>query len=226
MEAFFISPVGLSFIDELSAQLTILKSIDLNASLSLSSFESQGVVMANLKTTSFLFDEETSLANPRNSSRNSFIRSRSLCSGDGSATVQLQDLYRLFQTDTSWSQIDPIEEAVVVVTASVPHAIVKTSMSFITLLGYGAEKIFCHCLDHYVDYDSLMFPDELTQPRGVISNFYEAIASQGLGHMIIKLMNSENRSIPCSIHGFAVGKPNMSTDFPRDTGSSLSYSEA
>ena len=181
---------------------------------------------------SFLWSTETSLAtnSRRSNSRGSLYRSRSLCSGDGisnSTTGRLQELYRLFQTDTSWSHIDSVHEPVLIITASAPHAIVKTSMTFISLLGYGAEHIFCHCLDHYIDYDTSLFPEEEFHPKFILSSFYDKIASRGLAHMIIQLVNSENQPVRCSVHGFAIGYPNLSRDgvLDRETNCSLNYSD-
>lgn len=227
MEEFFDSPSGIAFIEEINYQLNILKTID--TSPSISSFESHGLVLATMKE-SFLWSTETSLATTARGSnyRNSLYRSRSYCSGDGtldSTTLQLQELYRLFQNDESWNRIDHVEESALIVTASIPHAIVKSSLAFISLLGYAAENLFCHSLDHYVDYEASLFPEESFVPKAVLSEFYDEIAARGLGHMVIQLVNSENQPVRCSVHGFAIGCPSISREEYKSMRDSLNYSE-
>jgi hypothetical protein len=227
MEKFFASPRGEAFVEEVTSQLHILKTTDL--SMSLSSFESHGLVLATMKE-SYLWSSETSLATTRASNpRNTLYRSRSFCSGEGTldtTVLQLQDLYRLFQNDPSWSKMDQVEESALLVTASVPHAIVKASLPFISLMGYAAENLFCHSLDHYVDYDASLCPEEQHfHPKAVLSEFYDSLALCGLGHMTTQLINSENQSVRCSVHGFAVGCPLVSQDHSRESSHSLNYSE-
>jgi hypothetical protein len=243
MEQFFASPRGVAFADEVNSQLNLLKTSadpSVVSSLSLSSFESHGVLLSTMKE-SFLWSSETSLATTTRISnpRNSLYRSRSFCSGEegslNSTTAQLQELYRLFQTDSSWSKVDLVEESALIVTATVPHVIIKSSVAFISLMGYAAENLFCHSLDHYVDYEASLFPEQDQQQgqeravsRTVLSEFYEAIACRGLGHMVLQLINSENQPLRCSIHGFAIGFPNrnLSKDLTaRESSYSLNYSE-
>jgi hypothetical protein len=226
MEQFFSSPRGVAFPDEINAQLNLLKTVESVTSLSLSSFESHGLLLSTMKQ-SFLWSSETSLATTTRIS-NAMYRSRSFCSGEGSldsTTLQLQDLYRLFQNDPSWSKVDQVEESALIVTATVPHAIVKSSMAFVSLMGYAAENLFCHSLDHYVDYDASLFPEERFLPRIVLSEFYDSIASRGLGHMVLQLINSENEPLRCSVHGFAIGCPSLSKDVWSPLRDSLNYSE-
>jgi hypothetical protein len=230
METFFGSPHGQGFVEEVNAQLAILKTTD--QSLSLSSFEGHGLVLSTMKE-SYLWSSETSLATTRASNpRNTLYRSRSFCSGEGSldsTVLQLQELYRLFQNDPGWSKVDEVEESALFVTASSPHAIVKSSLPFVSLMGYAAENLFCHSLDHYVDYDASLCPEEQQfHPRAVLSDFYDSLATSGLGHMTLQLINSENQSVPCSVHGFAVGCPLFSQDAfgqSRESSHSLNYSE-
>lgn len=234
MSDFFTSKNGLEFVDELNVQLNALKASE-TSTISLSTGDSNhGLVLATMKA-SFLWSTETSLATSRRTnSRGSLYRSRSLCSGDGildSTTAQLQELYRLFQNNSSWSHLDQVDESVIIVTASRPHVIVKTSTSFISLIGFGAENIFCHCLDHYIDYDTSLFPEEEFHPKEILTTFYDTIALRGLAHMIIQFLNSENQPVRCSVHGFAIGYPNLSRDGGistndfRETSYSLNYSE-
>lgn len=227
MEEFFDSAIGTAFLEEVNSQINILKTRE--PSPSINSFETHGLVLSTMKE-SFLWSTETSLATTARASnyRNSLYRSRSFCSGEDNlhaTTLQLQELYRLFQNDDSWNKIDRVEESAIIVTATIPHAIVKSSLSFISLMGYGAENLFCHCLDHYVDYDASLFPEEHFAPNTVLSQFYDEIASRGLAHMVIQLVNSENKPIRCSVHGFAIGCPSAPREEYKSLRDSLNYSE-